>query len=201
LPRRKTAGRAWLSKGGPVSPAKTVLRSFPHRRKNSDSAIIALDPRFRGGERREMRARCKSYSAHSRESGTPGHKFRCRRMRSPLSRGRAARDESAVQKLLRSFPRKRDSRAQVQVPQNGSPLSRRAARDESAVQKLLRSFPRKRESRAQVQVPQNAVPAFAGTSGGRKKKSRRCLAGGFLWTAARVGETALAGVRFSCDGA
>jgi len=164
LPRRKTAGRAWLSKGGPVSPAKTVLRSFPHRRKNSDSAIIALDPRFRGGERREMRARCKSYSAHSRESGTPGHKFRCRRMRSPLSRGRAARDESAVQKLLRSFPRKRDSRAQVQVPQN-------------------------------------AVPAFAGTSGGRKKKSRRCLAGGFLWTAARVGETALAGVRFSCDGA
>ena len=94
LPRRKTAGRAWLSKGGPVSPAKTVLRSFPHRRKNSDSAIIALDPRFRGGERREMRARCKSYSAHSRESGTPGHKFRCRRM-GPRFRGGERREMRA----------------------------------------------------------------------------------------------------------
>jgi hypothetical protein len=53
LPRRKTAGRAWLSKGGPVSPAKTVLHSFQHRRKNSDSAIIAWTPAFAGvsGER------------------------------------------------------------------------------------------------------------------------------------------------------
>ena len=61
LPRRKAAERAWLSKAARVSPAKTGLRSSPHRRKNSDSAIIALDPRFRGSERREMRARCKSY--------------------------------------------------------------------------------------------------------------------------------------------
>ena len=60
LPRRKTAERAWLSKGARVSPAETILRSFPHRRKNSDSAIIALTPAFAGtsGGRKKKSRRC-----------------------------------------------------------------------------------------------------------------------------------------------
>ena len=38
-------------------------------------------------------------------------------------------------------------------------------------------------------------PRFRGDERRKQKKSRRCLAGGFLWTAARVGETALASVQ------
>ena len=132
---------------------------------------LELCPRVIPGRGRKIGMREATFSAHSRESGNPEPRKGSRHLPlDPRFRGGERMRGAGGPNILRSFPRRRESRA-TQNPSRIAPVPRFRGGERmrgAGGPNILRSFPRRRKSRA-TQIP-SRIPLDPRFRGGERMR-------------------------------